>query len=154
MKIKMIMIILFFNLLAKNSFAQNFGDPYQSVLRKIDGIIKRSKNEFIKYNFNVPGIEGMKIYGFNSSGELFSLITQQFLNKEDGKALYDGYYNNYRSKFGTPYINNVKRNGIDEDNSYVKINSKWSENKETLSVNYYTISNESLVQTHYIIKVN
>ena len=153
MKTKMIMITLFI-LLTNSSFAQNFGDSYQSVLRKVDGIIERSENEFIKCNFNVQGIEGIKIYGFNSGGELISLITQQFLNKKDGKALYDGYYNSYRSKFGTPYIDNVKKSGTERGNSYIKINSKWSKNKENLSVNYYTVSNESLVQTHYMIRAN
>ena len=150
MKTKMIMISLFI-LLANSSFAQNFGDSYQSVLGKVNGIIKKSHNAFIKCNLDVPGIEGTKTYGFNSRGELVSLITQQFLNKEDGKALYDAYCNNYQMKFGYAKIDGKKEKCY-EGNDCWKIKSKWVKNDESLMVNYYTVSGESLVQTHYLIR--
>jgi len=73
---KTIIIIILFNLLTIGSFAQNFSNSYQSVLRKVDGITEQSENGIIKCKFNAHGIEGVKIYGFNSLGKLVFLITQ------------------------------------------------------------------------------
>jgi len=146
-----IKIITLFILLTNSSFAQSFGDSYQSVLKKVNGIIEQSDNEYIKCDFNVSGIEGIKIYGFNSKGKLASLITQHFLKKDDGKALYKAYCDEYKRKFGNPQLDDQIEKCYEGTDCW-KNKSKWQKNNESLIVSFYTLSGESLVQTHYLTK--
>ena len=146
-KIKLFIIVLIvFNYY---SYSQNFGDSYYSVLNKVQNISKKSTNKSIECKYDIGGIEGVKIYGFESRGKLASLITRQYLDKTTGKILYDSYYSDFYSKFGSPTIKNEKEYCSDGVDCY-KLKSKWIKNYETIILNYYTSSGESLVQLQYM----
>ncbi len=145
------MIILFFLITQSVCYSQNFGDSYSSVFNKLNNITKSQHNQNIECDFNVGGIEGIKIYGFNSEAKLTSLITRQYLNSTDGKILFNEYHSKYYDMFGYPLINKISENCNDSNNCQ-KIKSKWEKSTESLILTYYSLDGESIVQIHYLEK--
>jgi hypothetical protein len=137
--------IIFFS---QFSIAQNFGDSYYSVKSRVTNIISSIPNGNITCEYNIEGIEGQKIYGFDENGKLASLITRQYLSEADGETLYYGIYKKYNSMFGTASIDNKREYCSD----CPKLKSKWKKGSESMIVTYYSLNGESLVQTMYIRK--
>ena len=145
---KNIFLLIIILLSSNYVLSQNFGDSYNSVKLKVSNIISSVPNGNITCEYNIPGAEGVKIYGFDENGKLASLITRHYLSDVEGETLYYGFYKKYNSMFGTATIDNKR----EYCNDCPKLKSKWTKNSESIIVSYYSLSGESLVQTMYIRK--
>ena len=141
MKKQLLLLSILFLLVIKTN-AQSFGDSFRSVKSKVKNITTYVEGTAITCKLNSYDFESYIIFNFDEDSRLFSYMTMHYLSDNDASSFYRGLYNKYKGMFGNPNIDNERRNCSD----CPKLKSKWIKGNETLTINYFSLNGEALIQ--------
>ena len=142
MKKRILITSLIFILISINSYSQEFGDSYYSVKSSVKNITSSVEGIAITCKLDLYDYESYIIFNFDEDARLYSYMVMHYVTDKEGSDLYSGYYKKYSNDFGTPLINNERKVCSD----CPKIKSKWAKGSETLTINYFSLNGEALIQ--------